>query len=530
MWEITDFNDVPHKIIYVRKSGEGDKLSVEIRAVPLFFDVFDSLRIYEEYNEHMTAEECFSLIFNGSGFNYILNDFFYAVDWEGLGGGETRLEMFRRALDRYEAEFRLIGNTVILEKQVGSDTNFQYRYRLNASNIVQENDASEFYTYAKGYGDYEDSEESGWQNAKLIRDYTSPLAQIPGIGLRHAPPIKDGRITIPATMDAKLKELVDESLKVSISADIHDLKRQGFEDIPELGDRVFVIDERIGLDVEVRVVNISVTRNWRGEVIDYKLTFGTENLSKRYQAKLKTQVKEIDTKVDDKDTQLRKDLQLKSALPSSIVLNSSGIRATRGTNQYAQLDGSGLLIKGGAISIERPDGVVWMENGLVHQDFTIAGADPHRMDESNGPGGKFPAFYQMSGAGSFYSAFTGDIDGTEPYATDIRDANRGYTVNFQRYYFIHSARYFVVRFEPSTRTNGLTNLRVRLYRGSTLLYSRDFSQNEYGSEYSLIADLGVPTYVERNIDLRIGFINSWKIPNFDGMAFRVSRVYLTDVP
>src|SRR5690625_2744869 len=297
MWEITDFDDVAHKIVYAKKKGEGRLLTVEIKAVPLFFDTFDTERIYDEYNEHMTAMRCFTLIFEDSGFNFVLVDSFDAIDWQGLGGGETRLEMFKRALNRYGAEFRISGNTIYLHKQVGRDTQFQYRHRLNASNIVQENDATAMWTYAKGYGDYEEGDEEGgggWENANLIREYTSPLANIPQIGIRHAPPIKDGRISDKTTMDKALKELVDESLKISVTAGIHDLRRQGYPLAqPELGDRVFLIDERIGLDEEVRVVDISITRNWKGEVTDLKLTFGSESITKRYQSNLQTAIKDI---------------------------------------------------------------------------------------------------------------------------------------------------------------------------------------------------------------------------------------------
>src|SRR5690625_1491555 len=193
MWEITDFDDVTHKIVYAKKKGEGKLLSVEIKAIPLFFDTFDTQRVYEEYNEHMTAHHCFSIIFDDSGYNFVLNGTFNAVDWEGLGGGETRLEMFKRALERYKAEFKILGNTIHIENLIGRDTQFQYRYRLNASNIVQENDATAMWTYAIGYGDYEDAEDGGWENANLVREYTSPLSSV--IGIRHAPPVNDDRIT-----------------------------------------------------------------------------------------------------------------------------------------------------------------------------------------------------------------------------------------------------------------------------------------------------------------------------------------------
>src|SRR5690606_21443989 len=146
MWEVVDEKDVTYKIIYCKKQGTGNRLRANIKAIPLFFDKFDSDRIYEEYNEHMTAHRCFSIIFAGTGFNFVLIDSFPAIQWEGFGGGDTRLKCFKDALNRYGAEFRFVGNTVYLEKQIGRDTNFMYRHKLNASNIVKEIDASALYT------------------------------------------------------------------------------------------------------------------------------------------------------------------------------------------------------------------------------------------------------------------------------------------------------------------------------------------------------------------------------------------------
>src|SRR5699024_5206491 len=143
------------------------------------------------------------------------------------------------------------------------------------------------WNYAKGYGDYgndggsRDDSEEDWEHAKVIEEYTSRIADI--IGIRHAPPIKDGRITRKAKMQESLKEVVDESLKVSVSADVYDLQKQGYPVAQsEVGDRVFLIDERIGLDDEVRVISQSKTRNWKGDVIDLNITFGSEGIEKRH--------------------------------------------------------------------------------------------------------------------------------------------------------------------------------------------------------------------------------------------------------
>ncbi|WP_062513915.1 phage tail protein [Halobacillus sp. KGW1] len=290
MWEIVDHNDVDYKIIYAKPQGKGELPTVQIKAIPLFFDTFDRLRIYEEYNEHMTALEFFNLVFADTGFEVVIVDAFAAIQWDGLGKGSTRLEMFQDGINRYKAEFRLEGNVVYLETEIGRDTSFMYRYKLNASNISKEIDASALYTYAKGFGDYEDGEEA---EAGLIREYRSPLTDI--IGERHAPPIYDGRVTQTATMDAALKELVDNSLQISVTADVHDLRDQGYELAqPMLGDRVFLMDERINLDAEVRVQSMNITYDWQGSVIDFSITLGSSSLVDRHQSNMRSVISNVD--------------------------------------------------------------------------------------------------------------------------------------------------------------------------------------------------------------------------------------------
>ncbi|MBJ8061104.1 phage tail protein [Bacillus cereus] len=300
MWTLVDDNETEYKVVYLKKQGEGQTLTAEIKAVPKFYDEFDSGRVYEEYNQSFTANACFATIFSGSGYVYQLNGSYNSLQWEGFGGGSTRLEMFKDALNRYGAEFKVLGKVVTIEPQIGFDLNVMYRHRLNASNIVQEVDASGFWTYAKGYGDF--TEEDGWQGAKLIREYISPLASIPGIGVRHAPPLKDGRIKLNATMESSLKKIVNESLKISVTADIHDLTKQKYPIAQSgLGDRVFLIDERIGLDAEVRVVNRSVLRDWRGKILDIQLTFGNQDITKRYQSNLDHAAKTINDLIEGRE-------------------------------------------------------------------------------------------------------------------------------------------------------------------------------------------------------------------------------------
>src|SRR5690625_155268 len=110
MWEIVDHDDVVHKIVYAKRSAIGDLPTVEITATPVFFDKFDTSRVARLVDEHMTAHACFNFVFNwsnvsgnSSGVKFCLVDLLSAIQWEGLGGGETRLEMFKRGLNRYKA-------------------------------------------------------------------------------------------------------------------------------------------------------------------------------------------------------------------------------------------------------------------------------------------------------------------------------------------------------------------------------------------------------------------------------------------
>src|SRR5690625_5071185 len=185
--------------------------------------------------------------------------------------------------------------------------------------------------------------------------------------------------------------------------------------------------------------------------------------------------------------------------------------------------GDNMSLVDGKLQIVRPDGAVWMQNGMSKQDYSMTGYDPYFMDAAMTPSGEIDAFWSEGG---YYRSFTDTLDGTDPYAVDIRDSARYFTISFQRYQFIHSARYFVIRFQVSTRTNGLDRLRACLYEGSEEKYNIIISN--YGTWDTLIVDLGTPTYNRRNIDLRIGFFKEWTLSGATGIAFRMSRVYLTD--
>lgn len=293
MWIIL-FEGKEYRIISSKQTGFGNKYQISVTAVLYILDWLNTSRIYQRIDESLTVTEAFNIVFNDTPFTYSTVESAPSNRFEGIGEGETRLEIFKTFIERYGYEFNIVGNVVYLQNRLGNDANFEYRYKVNTQDITKEVDASEMWTHAKGYGNYSDDDENTdvIDKAKLKREYTSPLADI--IGIREAPPIRDGRVTKQATMDANLKKIVDESVQISFTADIYDMSQQGYNyQHAVIGDRVFLVDERIGLDTEIRVVKISKSVNDLEQILDMEITFGTGNMADQYGSNLSTAAKDI---------------------------------------------------------------------------------------------------------------------------------------------------------------------------------------------------------------------------------------------
>ncbi|MEJ7514809.1 hypothetical protein WL554_13585, partial [Staphylococcus lugdunensis] len=77
-------------------------------------------------------------------------------------------------------------------------------------------------------------------------------------------------------------------------ANIHDMSNAGYDYQHAVkGDRVFLVDERIGLDQEIRVVKIDREVNHLGQLLNIEVTFGSDNIADSYSSNLNTAVKDI---------------------------------------------------------------------------------------------------------------------------------------------------------------------------------------------------------------------------------------------
>lgn len=290
MWTVTQ-DDIEYKITYIKQITNGNGFHLDVRGIPLFYDKLLTSIIHYLYNGSLTALEYFTRVFDGTGYNFVLVNYSYAEQWEGFGKGQTRMELFKKGLDRYGYEFYIVGKTIYLKHQIGNDTNFEYRYKLNASNVSKAVDASALITHIKGFGNFEEGEEDYLKDAKLKREYTSPLASL--LGVYEGKPILNGKIKHADVMDSHLKKAVEDSLEISIEGNLHDVRSIYAEAVPTIGDRVFLIDERIDLEQEIRIHTLKRTYDVHDNLIDCEVTFGSQNIRDRYKSNLNSAAKDF---------------------------------------------------------------------------------------------------------------------------------------------------------------------------------------------------------------------------------------------
>ena len=327
-------NNIEYRILKLKKITKGNTFYFEVTALPLFYDDMQKTRMYATYNGSVTGIDYFKRIENAllkeypndaeKHYKFILLDNVYASEFENLGKGEDLLSIFQKGLERYKLEFEVIGNQIYLKKQIGRDVQFQLRYKLNANNVVQEIDATNLWTYARGFGDLPEDYKDFEKEAKLKKEYVSPLEKIEGIRRHHAPPIVDGRVKDGELLYDNLKELVDNSLKISITANFLDLRKQGYPYAqPKKGDRINLIDERIGLNTYIRVNTIDTQKDALGNVRNINMTFGSATARERHQSNISAGISVINEIMAGRTQIPNAALDNQTQLATQLLLNAN---------------------------------------------------------------------------------------------------------------------------------------------------------------------------------------------------------------
>lgn len=194
--------------------------------------------------------------------------------------------------------------------------------------------------------------------------------------------------------------------------------------------------------------------------------------------------------------------------------------------------GDNIRLRDGKMEIVRPDNAVAMSDGLLRDSPSINGINPMFMGSRVmiTPGGtsSSDAFYVSDG---YFDALAQQLDGRNSGWRDVRDGNYRSSIRIQRYYFVHSARYFILTYRSKQDTSAGRN---NLHRHIALIYDKNDNKlidhnvpTNTTETVDLIVDLGVPDFKNKWLDFRVGWATGWG-KGGDHIRFRINNVVQTD--
>lgn len=281
-WKVTNVNGSEDNkefvITFIKKESNSKSVKVSVVAKEKQIDDLKSRIIYENLTGNYTAKKFFEIVFADSLYNFVLKDKVYSKKWENAGDGENKLETFKKGLERYglEFEYKPKIKTFVLKKKVFHLANYYIKNGTNALNFKLEEDSSDLYTYIKGFGNYNNK----FQNAGLKLEYKHPL--IDTIGKYEAPPVKDGKINDSKYLMSKMKEIVNNSFKYSLSLDFIALQDEFPEAVVHVGDIVPVKDSPLLINDNIRIIEVKTKRDENNNIFKQEATLGDYKRSERY--------------------------------------------------------------------------------------------------------------------------------------------------------------------------------------------------------------------------------------------------------
>ena len=253
---IIDFQNERYVIKKVQEKNVGNTYIKSVEAVHVFFNDMINAFQYDLHTGSQTFFAALTRVFAPTEYTFSIVDTFTDKTFENFGR-DNCLSLFKNVLERYEAEFEVVGYQVYLKQKIGADTGFQLRWKHNIKAIDKEVDTQNLGTYIRGFG--------GTPNEDgvypVMREYDSNIEKF---GLKVAQAVYDETTSTVAGMDARLRrELVDEpqlSITVDIAAVDGDVKREG--------DSGYIIYEPMNIRVSARVVELAETyeyinKRWR---------------------------------------------------------------------------------------------------------------------------------------------------------------------------------------------------------------------------------------------------------------------------
>jgi hypothetical protein len=206
----------------------------DVTAVSTFYDLVGH-RQETIYGGTHTLNEFATFIFQGTGWTFTSEVPGYRLI---PNFGENNVIVLKEALcAAFECEMKILPNNhVHFAPKIGPDNDDQYRRGHNIKSLGESVDWSKMRTQITGFG----------ANG-LVVTYTSPNAEKYGVYV--ADPIHDEEITESSTMIERLKAELDDYPEAYFELDAVELNNK------ELGERVWLIDEVMGIEYQTRILS-----------------------------------------------------------------------------------------------------------------------------------------------------------------------------------------------------------------------------------------------------------------------------------
>lgn len=277
------FDDEYYAVTYAKPVDEGKSTHVTFDAVHQFFWDFDKSSVHEQLNDGShTFVTYLDFIFKDSGYTYTIEPLLkvYAFEKQSFGY-KSRLKLFNDIITSSGVEFQVNGKVVRILEKTGTDLSTVVRKNFNMNELGIEKNISDFVTYQKGFGAWVD--ENDHSKGRLVTEYTSPLASV--YGKLEAEPLVDERYTQADNMVAALKANVDNSYSISITLDMEDLTRAGYDYTqPRAGDYIMAINETLDFQEKIRIVSFTSEYDVSGQLVKHEVTCNDIGVVKKLSA------------------------------------------------------------------------------------------------------------------------------------------------------------------------------------------------------------------------------------------------------
>lgn len=229
---IVEDNGYTFRVKQSKKTGNYKNVT----AISTYFDNIGK-RKYDTYGGTHTFNDFMTWVLSGTGWTFTNVDITDSYFIPNFGSGNV-VELVQTLLAVFNAQMKIgQNNTLIFAKQIGADNDAQYRYGFNVTEIYENTDTSNLRTVIKGFG----------ANGLEVT-YTSPNAAT--FGNIEAEPITDDRFTDANSLTERIKQELIDYPETSIELNAIELEGK------ELGERVWLIHERLGVEFQTQVLAI----------------------------------------------------------------------------------------------------------------------------------------------------------------------------------------------------------------------------------------------------------------------------------